>query len=319
MQKLAASSNTAADADHDQLVELRRTVEKRLSRNSVWLVALRGFIENPTDVDLRANLEFILRRVASSDPGFLEEMDHSLVLRPPAVVEPQRTPSVQIDLKGSRNKVKDVAGRDINKNRTIRIGTAGLLALAVLGGGSYTVYRITHSGPALSSSRMSLPGISIAPPKGWTNFPASAPGQLTMAMAPSGTGSCPPGSSTGSPRCIEAVAISTVPSYIYSGNSPQQGLRGLANQRFDAVHASIRQATSLNQQAFTVNGCPAYKEEWHISWSQSPDTLEEWVVVKTLTGYQGTHLASVFIRLADPSNPSPQALIDAMTSSIQCS
>jgi hypothetical protein len=316
LQRLAASPDATDGTNRDQLTELRLIVERRLSGNSVWLAAFHGFVENPADADLRANLEFILHRIGSSDPDFLAELGRSLGVQPPAATGPLPASSVHIDLKGSKNKIKDVAGRDINKNRTIRIGTTGLLALVLLGGGSYTVYHSTRSEPALSSSPMSLPGISINPPKGWTSYPVNSP--LQLAMSPPRTGSCPTGLASGSLRCVEAVTLSRTPSNIYSGNSPQAALQETANGRFSRLSTSIRQVDTLNHQALTINGCPAYEQEWRVSWSQPPSTLEEFVFVRTPTAVQGTNLGSVFIRLADSGNSSPQALMDAMVSSIQC-
>jgi hypothetical protein len=60
---------------------------------------------------------------------------------------PSAGSAVSISLSGSRHKVRDVAGRDINKSRTIKIGSGALAALLLAGGGSYTAYRATHAGP----------------------------------------------------------------------------------------------------------------------------------------------------------------------------
>jgi hypothetical protein len=105
---------------------------------------------------------------------------------------------------------------------------------------------------------------------------------------------------------------------MYSGSSPQEALQVLANGRFNDIRSLLRQTKTLSQQAYTIDGCPAYKKEWHVSWSQSPDTLEGWVTVKTHAAYSNSYLATVFIRLADTGSSSPQALMDAITSSIQC-
>lgn len=196
----------------------------------------------------------------------------------------------------------------------------GVLAMLVLGAGAYIIYSVTQSGSAgsqgLSSARMSLPGISVAPPQGWTSFPVSQAGSLSM--APADGGSCSGNVSGGPLRCIEALTITRVSPGIYSGDSPQQALQVLANGRFNAIQSFLRQTTSLSQQAYTIDGCPAYKKEWHVSWTRPPDTLEGWVTVKTHTAYNNSYIATVFIRLADSGNASPQALMDAIVSSIQC-
>ncbi|MGH3222219.1 MAG: zinc-ribbon domain-containing protein [Streptosporangiaceae bacterium] len=202
-----------------------------------------------------------------------------------------------------------------SKRRPARLWIVGVLVLLVIGAGSYIIYSVTQSGsPALSSAQMSLAGISVAPPQGWTSFPVSQPSQVTM--APPGSGSCSANSPGGSLRCVEAVTLFRVPSSMYSGNSPQQGLQQLASGRFSAVHA--RQVSVLSQQSFAVGGCPAYKKEWRVSWAGAPDTLESYVTVKTRSLYQGHYLAAVFIRLSVSSKVSPQALMNTIVSSIQC-
>jgi hypothetical protein len=203
-----------------------------------------------------------------------------------------------------------------SKSRLAKLWIVGVLAL-VLGAGAYIIHSATQSdSPALSSERMSLPGISVAPPQGWTSFPVSQPGQL--AMAPPGSGSCPANAPGGSLRCVEAVTLFRFSSNFSPGNDPEQALQVLANGRFNAIRSSLRQTTDLSQQSYTIGSCPAYKKEWHVSWSEAPDTFEGWVTVKTHTAYNNTYLAAVFIRLADSSNSSPQALMDAVISSIQC-
>ena len=228
--------------------------------------------------------------------------------RQPITSEDQRTQPPQAELA--------TAGSS-SKSRSARPWIVGVLALLVLGAGSYIIYSVTQSGsPALSSKRMLLPGISVAPPQGWTSFPVSQPG--TLAMSPPGTGSCPANAPGGSPRCVEAVALFSGSPNMGSASSPQQGLQQLASDRFNALQATVRQASVLSQQSFTVDGCQAYKKEWRVSWSGAPDTLESYVTVKTRSPHQGHDLAAVFIRLSDSGDVSPQALMDAIVSSIQC-
>ena len=214
------------------------------------------------------------------------------------------------------------------KKPWMKISIGSLLVLALLGAGSYTIYSVTHSGSsgsgvgssatqALSASRLSLPGISVDPPKGWTSFPVSGPGNL--AMAPPGTGSCPNTPYGGPARCLEAVSISrrnlsTLP----SGGDPKEALELLANERFDTLRASIRNTVVLSRKALTVDGCPSYLTEWRVSWLEPPDTIEVLVMVRTNVVSQNTRLASIFIRLASQSANSSRMLMNAIVSSVRC-
>jgi hypothetical protein len=206
------------------------------------------------------------------------------------------------------------------KKPWMKISIGSLLVLALLGAGSYTIYSVTHSGSsatqALSASRLSLPGISVDPPNGWTNFPVSGPGNL--AMAPPGTGSCPNTPYGGPARCLDAVSISRNLSTLPSGDDPKEALELLANERFDALRASIRSTVVLTRKALTVDGCPSYLTEWRVSWLEPPDTIEIWITVRTNVVSQNTYLASIFIRLASQRTNSSRALMNAIASSVRC-
>ena len=119
---------------------------RALSRNSAWLVAFRAFVEAPTDPDLRANVEFMLQRVVTTDPSFLGQLRTAVDAEKSGTRALSPGSVVSIALSGSKHKVRDVAGRDINKNRTIKIGSGVLAALLLAGGGSYTAYKATDHG-----------------------------------------------------------------------------------------------------------------------------------------------------------------------------
>jgi|SRR5450755_1473921 len=147
------------------------TAARALSRNSTWTAALRGFLETPGDQDLRANVEFMLQRVASTDPAFLGQLSAAVDSENPPPQPPAQSSSA-ITVHGSKNKIKDIAGRDVNKNRTIKIGSGALAVLLLAGGGSYTAYKATHtshSGPpkaVISQSSLPFPESSYTPPPG---------------------------------------------------------------------------------------------------------------------------------------------------------
>ena len=213
------------------------------------------------------------------------------------------------------------------KKPWMKISIGSLLVLALLGAGSYTIYSVTHSGSsgsgagssatqALSASRLSLPGISVDPPKGWTSFPVSGPGNL--AMAPPGTGSCPNTPYGGPARCLDAVSINRNLSTLPSGDDPKEALGLLANERFDTLRASIRSTVVLTRKALTIDGCPSYLTEWRVGWLERTDTIEGWVIVRTNVVSQNTYLASIFIRLASRSTNSSRTLMNAIVSSVRC-
>lgn len=207
----------------------------------------------------------------------------------------------------------------------MKISIGSLLVLALLGAGSYTFYSVTHSRSsgsgssatqALSASRLSLPGISVDPPKGWTSFPVSEPGNL--AMAPPGTGSCPNTPYGGPAKCLDGVSINRNLSTLPSGDDPKKALELLANERYDTLRASIRSTVVLTRKALTIDGCPSYLTEWRVTWLERPDTIEDWVVVRTNVVSQNTYLASIFIRLASRSTNSSRTLMNAIVSSVRC-
>jgi hypothetical protein len=209
-----------------------------------------------------------------------------------------------------------------HKNRPVQIAIIGIVALAVVGAGAYGILSLTRSGTAtsqtLSASRLSLPGISLEPPQGWTSFPASESG--TAVMAPAGASNACPNTPGGGPaRCIEAVTISRSEPAGLNASSPQEAVQQMVNGRFSALHTYIRHTTVLSQKAITSGGCPAYLSEWRVNWTAPPDTIEGWVVVQTNTAYQNSNFASVFIRLTARNDGSAQTLIGNIASSIKCS
>jgi hypothetical protein len=209
-----------------------------------------------------------------------------------------------------------------NKKRPLRIGIISVFALVVLGAGSYAIFSAMRSGTAasqaLSGSRLSLPGISLEPPKDWTSFPVSESGTLVMAP-PGATNNCPNTPSGGPARCIEAVTVSRTESANLNASSPANADQQLVNGRFSALHADIQRTTTLAQKSFTADGCPAYSSEWRVTWTKPPDTIEDWVAVRTKTPYKNSYLASVFIRLTAQNAASAQTLANDVVSSIKCS
>ena len=126
-----------------------------------------------------------------------------------------------------------------HKNRPVQIAIIGIVALAVVGAGAYGILSLTRSGTAtsqtLSASRLSLPGISLEPPQGWTSFPASESG--TAVMAPAGASNACPNIPGGGPaRCIEAVTISRSEPAGLNASSPQEAVQQMVNGRFSALH-----------------------------------------------------------------------------------
>jgi hypothetical protein len=147
------------------------TATRALSRNSTWTAAFCGFLETPGDPDLQASVEFMLQRVAVSDPAFLGQLRAAVDSESPPSQSPSAESSAGITVFGSKNKIKDVAGRDVNKNRTIRVGSGALAVLLLAGGGTYTAYKVTHSnhlGAPQTRLQGSLPfpESAYAPPPG---------------------------------------------------------------------------------------------------------------------------------------------------------
>jgi hypothetical protein len=190
----------------------------------------------------------------------------------------------------------------------------------VLAVGGYLAFSVISPGTAtsepLSASRLSLPGISVAAPQGWTRFPSDEPG--TLVMAPAGATNTCPAMRSGPARCIEAVTLSRDNPVLLSVSSPEQAAQQLVSGRFSALHSSIRGTAALSTESFTANGCPAAFSEWRVSWTAPPDTIEGYAVVRTNTAYQNNHFASVFIRLTAHRDDSAQALAQRIVSSIRC-
>jgi hypothetical protein len=209
------------------------------------------------------------------------------------------------------------------ENRSVKIGIISVLALVVLAVGAYSIFSVARSGTTtsqtLSASRLSLPGISLEPPQGWTSFPSSESGTLVMAP-PGATSTCPNTPSSSPPaRCIEAVTISRSEPAGLNVSSPDEAVQQLVNGRFSALHSSIRHTTALTQKSFTADGCLTAFSEWRVSWTAPPDTIEGWVVIQTNTVYQNSYFASVFIRLTAQSDGSAEKLANNILSSIRCS
>jgi hypothetical protein len=222
------------------------------------------------------------------------------------------TPPVQKPIK-QEDEPRISTGERIKKKIKQNKIVVGLLALVVLGAGSYAIYSVTSSG---SASRLSLPGISVVPPEGWTSYPVNESGVLSMAP-PGAESGCPNTPSGGGPRCIDGVTIYRNLEGVQSGDDPEGALQQLASIRFNALRASIRNTTVLTRNALTIDGCPAYLTEWRVSWIGPPDTIEGWVTIRTNTAYQNSYLAAVFIRFSAQDN-NPSQMLMAIVSSIMC-
>jgi hypothetical protein len=159
---------------------------------------------------------------------------------------------------------------------------------------------------------LSFPGISVAIPQGWQNLhlPAS---QHAVAAAPHLNPPCPNTIFGGPAACQDALSITSV-----RGSSAAQALEQAAHIRFNAMHHVIRAVAVLGHRAMTLDGCPAYMTEWHVTWVKQPSTLEERIVVRTGVTNANSNLASVFIRFADTPDSRPQASINDIVSSIRC-
>jgi hypothetical protein len=204
------------------------------------------------------------------------------------------------------------AGRRVNKNRSIRICTVGLLAVLAVGCGSSASHGPVAGGVSLSHARLSLPGASVAMPRKWRNLslPAS---EHAVAATPSLSPPCPNTLFGGPAACQDALTLASVP-----GSDPRHALEQAAKTRFMAMHSDIVATKIIRQGSAVFGGCPAYVTEWHVTWVQPPDTTEDLIVLRTGVTYANSDLESVFIRFADTSAAPPRAVIDAIASSIRC-
>jgi hypothetical protein len=338
VEELADSSLSAGTPPDHHSRRVRTLVERRLSKNTVWAVTLRGFLDDPNDTDLRANVEFILQRVASSDPDFLRQLSEAMGQRSPYLGSEAAVPSsVEMDIRGNRNKVKDVAGHDINKNRTMKIGTAGILALALLGGGSYAAYKAHHNSGSggtnntqgvdvLSSARLSLPGVSIAIPKGWQAQPlpkrASTDGRAIYTEPEQCQSFWPQGAT-----CDKAgVTVGRIsPGW---GTDPRS-----AAEHFFRSHLYVRKLTVLHRQNFAVDGCPAYALRARITYPERPNAIEEYVAIMTgpvtnpaavhlpnhaTLDYENSDLSYVLLGFDDTASAPSPSLMNTIVKSIRC-
>lgn len=338
VEELAYSSLPATNSPNGHAQRLRALVEDRLSKNSVWEVTLRGFIDNPNDPDLRANVEFILRRVANSDTEFLTQLTETMGRRSASLGSETAAPSsARVEIKGNRNKIKDVAGRDINKSRTVKIGTAGLLALILLGGGSYATYKARQNSgvepsnhvPAsdlLSSARLSLPGVSIAIPRGWQIQSIAKNATIEGLAAYTDREPCQSFLPDGYMCTKGGANVGRIsPDW---GTSPR-----LAAEHFFRIHLFVRKLTVLHRQTLRIDGCIAYALKARVTYPERPNAIEEYVAIRTgpvanpeavhlpnhaSLAYKGSDLSYVLLGFDDTANAPPQSLMDAIAASIQC-
>jgi hypothetical protein len=182
-----------------------------------------------------------------------------------------------------------------------------VVLVLLLGAGIFIAIRLSGN-----SNRLSLGGVSVAIPAGWhnANLPAS---QNAAAAEPSLSPPCPHSIFGGAPACQDALSLLGA-----QGANVEQALHEVSQARFTAMQNYTTSVTVIRDQAMRVAGCPAYMTEWHVTWTSPPDTLEEGIAIRTGIANASTRVVYVFIRFADNVGGSPQNMINAIVSSIQC-
>lgn len=137
---------------------LCRSVAERLRRSKSTGTILDSFYESVDDPRRQDEVRTAIDQVLSSDPDFSTYLTQLASHVPASLIESLDgeqqeaetatagqaggASSSVIGISQSKISRSDIAGRDINKNRRISIGTGGIgiAALLLLGGGGYAVY-----------------------------------------------------------------------------------------------------------------------------------------------------------------------------------
>lgn len=178
-------------------------------------------------------------------------------------------------------------------------------AVVLVGVGVFVGIRLTASA---GQPRLSLGGVWVAIPAGWTSrgLPAS---QQVAAAEPDLSPPCPSSLFGGPPACQDGLSLTRA-----HGTDVITVLQQMSRTRFTAMHRFLADVTVLGRRVARIGGCPAYMTEWKVRWTSPPETLEEGVSLKA--GNAG--VVYIFIRFADTSSSSAQARINDLLSAIRC-